>query len=485
VDLFCATGQFANLIHIADGNTFQVNGETVSSVWAPQAVVTVEIVQETNGIQVRVVRTTNGVEDLNVSTNILQTMPLTGLGFYCGGYSCAPADNPNYALFVNNLRIEGDRPGVTNAGMAANNQFRLEWPAEAGLLYRVETTPDVLEVPWSNATPARLVFTTADGVCELPMDGPRRFFYRFAADRPTATGDYLVVDISLGPEAETWPVSYLDAVPPGGWTDEYKTTKLVLRRIPAGTFTMGSPASELGRDSDEPHHVVTLTKDFYVGVFEVTQKQWYQVMGVWTSYFTNAVYRETRPVERVSYNDIRGTVAGTNWPADGNVDVNSFIGRLRAKTGQAFDLPTEAQWEYACRAGTTNTLNNNMDLTSISNCPNVTLLGRYWYNGGSGYSANGDDSVGSAKVGSYQANAWGLHDMHGNQLEWCLDWYESAPAGALDPSGAVSGWYRVLRGGSWLDNARFCRSADRLYGPPGNRYSHTGGLRVLLPLGRP
>ncbi|NCC93545.1 MAG: formylglycine-generating enzyme family protein, partial [Opitutae bacterium] len=366
VDLFCATGKFANLIHIADGDVFQVNGQTVSTDWAPQAVVAVEIAQETNGIRVGVVRTANGVEDLNVATNILHATPVTGLGFYCGGYSCAPAENPNYALFVNDLRIEGDRPAVTNAGAVATNLFRLEWPAETGLVYRVETTPDVREVPWSNATPAGLVFSNAAGACEVPMDGPRRY-YRFAVG-----GDYLVVDLSEGPDATNWPVSYLAAPPVGGWTDEYKTTKLVLRRIPAGAFTMGSPEDELGREGDEPQHEVTLTKDFYIGVFEVTQKQWERVMGNWPSYFNNATYRDSRPVEQVSYYDVRENPANSDdpavyWPSNDLVNADSFMGKLRAKTGEAFDLPTEAQWEHACRAGTTNAMNRGKELTTTRN----------------------------------------------------------------------------------------------------------------------
>ena len=478
VDLFCATGQFANLVHITDGDVFQVNGQTVSTVRAERAVVKVELLQEATGIRASVVRMTNGVEDLNVVMNILHAEPLAGLGFYCGGYSCAPDENPNYALFVNDLWLEGDRVVVTHAGTVPTNQFRLEWAAETGLVYRVETTPDLLAIPWSNATPAGLVFTNKAGACELPMDGPRRF-YRFAADGPAATGDYMVVDISGGPTASSYPISYLNAVPAGGWTDEYKTTKLVLRRIPAGTFTMGSPENELGRDSDEPQHEVTLTKDFYIGVFEVTQKQWERVMGDWRGYFTNASYRETRPVERVSYYEIRENPANSaispNWPQSAQVHADSFMGRLRAKTGQAFDLPTEAQWEYACRAGTTSALNSGKSLTTTSNCPNMDVVGRYWYNGGSGYSSGGDTSVGTAKVGSYQENAWGLYDMHGNVWEWCLDWYEGAPAGALDPPGAASGSYRVRRGGGWCSSgARGCRSADRGGPAPGARSGDLG-----------
>ena len=291
-----------------------------------------------------------------------------------------------------------------------------------------------------------------------------------ATDLPTA-GDYMVIDLSAGPEAASYPVSTLAAAPAGGWTDEYKTTKLVLRRIPAGTFTMGSPTGELGRDSDETQHQVTLTQDFYMGVFEVTQKQYERVMGTWPSYFSNAAYRDARPVEMVSWNDIRGGA----WPW-GVPGAATFLGKLRQRTGLPLDLPTEAQWEYACRAGTATALNSGKNLTSTSSCPNVAEVGRYYYNHPGGYSSSQgvDTAVGTAKAGSYLPNAWGLYDMHGNVWEWCLDWYGTYPGTVTDPEGAAAGSNRVLRGGSWLNYAGHCRSAGRGGYYPDYRISYVG-----------
>jgi formylglycine-generating enzyme required for sulfatase activity len=289
--------------------------------------------------------------------------------------------------------------------------------------------------------------------------------------------DYLVIDLSVGPDVASYPVSTLTAVPADGWTDEYKTTKLVLSKIPAGTFIMGSPEGELGHNPDETQHQVTLTKDFYVGVFEVTQKQWERVMGVWPSYFTNANYRDSRPVEQVSYEDIRGSSAGAGWPANNAVDADSFLGRLRAKTGLTFDLPTEAQWEYACRAGTTTALNSGKNLTYVLECPNVAEVGRYLYNGRSGspYSGGGDTSVGTAKVGSYLPNQWGLYDMHGNVWEWCLDWYgDYSQDKQIDPTDAAGGSHRVFRGGGWYYRADHCRSAFRYWFWPSFRFNGLG-----------
>jgi formylglycine-generating enzyme required for sulfatase activity len=304
--------------------------------------------------------------------------------------------------------------------------------------------------------------------------------------------DYIVVDLSGGTSAVNYAVTYLAAVPPGGWTDEHKTTKLVMRRIPATSpdFTMGSPSGELGRDSDETQHTVTLTKDFYIGVFEVTQRQWELVMGNKPSYFNNATYYQTRPVEQVSYYDIRenpnNSAISPNWPATNAVHANSFMGKLRAKTGlTGFDLPTESQWEYACRAGTNTALNSGYNLTSTSQDARMDEVGRYYFNGKkNGYNHGSATNAGTAAAGSYLVNTWGLYDMHGNVWEWCLDWYGDYPGTASDPKGPTSGQYgsyRIFRGGGWGGNADGCRSASRFYYNPNYRGdAGDNGFRVAL-----
>ena len=286
------------------------------------------------------------------------------------------------------------------------------------------------------------------------------------------TPTYIVIDLSGGTNATRFAISYLDDVPEGGWTEEYKTTKLVLRKIEPGTFTMGSPEDELGRDSNETQHEVTLTNAYYIGVFETTQKQYELISGYNPSNNNGAA----RPVECVSYNTLRGTDKGAGWPTSYDVDDDSFFGILRSKTQMTFDLPTEAQWEHACRAGTTTALNSGKNLSDEDECDEMAEVGRYYYNESDEKGGYGQHTT----VGSYLPNAWGLYDMHGNVLEWCLDWYASYDGDATDPKGGEEGSYRVLRGGGWGYSAGDCRSAYRGNLLPPEFGNYYGGFRVVL-----
>lgn len=268
---------------------------------------------------------------------------------------------------------------------------------------------------------------------------------------------YLVIDLSGGTSAKNYPISCLDGVPEGGWTDEYKTTKLVLRRINAGKM----PRTDVN---------ITLTKDYYIGVFEVTQKQYKLVTGSNPSYFSG----DKRPVERVSYNTIRGSSNGSKWPVSNAVDASSFFGKLRARTGLTLDLPTEAQWEYACRAGSS----GSYGLLSTGKEGTLSTMG--WYDDNSGGTTH--------DVGWKTPNAWGLYDMHGNVWEWCLDWYASSGYSGTDPKGASSGSYRVLRGGGYRRDASDCTASLRKSSDPSIDYGSNGygnfGIRIVCTLSK-
>ncbi len=302
-------------------------------------------------------------------------------------------------------------------------------------------------------------------------------------------GPYLVVDVSGGPDALFYPMRY-SAVGPDLSDDKCRTDEIWLKFILPGTFMMGSPTNEMGRSTEEYQHQVILTKPYYMCVFEVTVKHWYNVMGgnepsTWHG-------ADCKPVQ-TTWKAIRGSSGNSSLA----VLENSFIDRIRRRTKLTWELPTEAQWEYACRAGTTTSLNSGKE--AIGNvCEAMDEIGRY----------QGNNNVpirleeGVAPVGCYCANNWGLYDMHGNVAEWCLDRYnansylsdshgELLHTAVVDPKGWPS--YTevfVVRGGSLRSHAVNCRSAKRLgvdrtradyYADHYNYYGIIGFRPVILP----
>ena len=251
---------------------------------------------------------------------------------------------------------------------------------------------------------------------------------------------------------------------------------LVLRHIPAAnvTWTMGSPETELGRNANNEYaHQVTLGADYWIGVYEVTQRQYENLKGEKKGHYNNPDYYATRPVDCCSYDQALGS--------------DSFIVRLRQISGiSGFTFPTEAQWEFACRAGEGAALYNGQNLSDKSKDANLGLLARYDYTSVEGEIGNlapqnSGPEMASALVGSYAPNAWGLYDMLGNVLEWCVDWYQD-DLRTVDPAtGPTSGNQRVVRGGWHHTKANGCRCAWRTGYPPNAAWAEHG-FRVACPI---
>ena len=258
--------------------------------------------------------------------------------------------------------------------------------------------------------------------------------------------------------------------------------------IPAGTFTMGSAETEAERLSyEDPQTVVTLTRGFFMEKNEVTQGEYLDVMGSNPSYFRNGTPGCCGGTGGAVTNELRHPVEQVSW-----LDSTNYCGKQTARelaagripAGWRYRLPTEAEWEYACRGGTTSAFHYGPALRSGM----ANFNGQYEYDASAGTVNNpaGIFLGRTTLVGSYEANGWGLYDMHGNVWEWCSDvWSESLPGGrVVDPQGLAIGSYRVFRGGSWSYDAWRCRSAIRhgSRGPgSGNGYF---GFRVVLAPGQ-
>jgi uncharacterized repeat protein (TIGR02543 family) len=270
------------------------------------------------------------------------------------------------------------------------------------------------------------------------------------------------------------------------WVSEAVIQEIANNMLPVtgGTFTMGSPAGEAGRDSDETEHSVTLTKNFKMSKYQVTQKQYQAVMGALPTSLPGSSYGvgDNYPVYYVSWYDaivfcnklsmlegldpmysISNSTNPDDWgavPASSDATWNAVT---MVPNANGYRLPTEAEWEYVCRAGTTTAFNNgNDDYTDATEVGKVA-----WYNNNAGSKTQ--------EVGLKTANAYGLYDMHGNVYEWCWDWYGTYASGAqTDPDGAVTGTDRVRRGGYRGSNAQFLRSACRNNSIPYSRNADFG-----------
>ena len=348
---------------------------------------------------------------------------------------------------------------------------------------------------------------------KVPAGEARAVVTAWSLDNPP---DYMVADL-LAASAED-SVRYYpgEGFLPGGLltNPDYRQSKIVMRKIQAKnvSFTMGSVTEQTPwSDAREKTHTATLGGNYYIGVFPVTQLQWQYVVGSNFARFKTG--GAMRPMEWIGRSEIR-SADGSNSPSAEYIQANpaydwpnqpyenSFLGKLHAKTGLWFDLPTEAQWEYACRAGRGEGYWNDGSLIQTSaEGVDENLPGRYAFNGGwldastePGYDV--DPSHGTAEVGSYAPNAWGLYDMHGNVWEYCLDFYETDitvlngavnvnPDDSSQTRGGGTSTLGTIRGGSWTSrwskwdlsqtfSARSSRSASRMGKDLWTRYEYVG-----------
>ena len=345
------------------------------------------------------------------------------------------ANNPSETIVANNL---APAPLATTPG-----QHRLTWDANAdGVDFKSDAVTVKIEIR------------------------------RYAAK-------YLIVDLREGSSAKSYPVSYMSGEPTGGFNvPEFKTDKMVFRLVPPGSYMMGSPTAEKGRvASDETQHRVVISKPFYVGLFEVTQEQYRNVQGALPS----SREGDLRPAAYLFGSDVR---CASPTSAESAISASSFVGVFRARTSLDFDLPTEAQWEYACRAGKDTAFNDGVVQSTGSNyeagyASSMNALGRY-----SGNNTEGDFPDGPTTVGSFEPNAWGLYDMHGNVAEYCRDGkytYSVSSALAVDPVSTGSG-ATVLRGGGYSSAANNCRAASRTTHMGSSNRSNfaANGFRLVL-----
>ena len=321
---------------------------------------------------------------------------------------------------------------------------------------------------------------------------------------------YMVIDTETLLPADFRFYPCAEAIPGGITNNIYKTKYLAMRRVYATgvMWRMGTPAAETNtyfkasdsRAQDVPPHLVILTNDYYLGVYELTQKQWQNAYGnsgaggekAQPSAFKNVTDADLRPVENIAWKTFRGdgdAGASYNWPSNGHdVDPSYFLGKMRSKTGLMFDLPTSAQWEFACRAGCT--LTNNLYGVSIDD---LAWHSGNWRDDPVSLLADNGCSNQTHAVGQKLPNAWGFYDMLGNVEEWCLDrkYANNAALAAscnadgtpsIEPQGAIeTSGNRARRGGAFIDVSAHSRCGHEIFGWSQAAKNKILGLRLWCP----
>ncbi len=365
--------------------------------------------------------------------------------------------------------------GSANADPSISNvSARQRWPwnslvdvdftidgAPAGEAYRIGVT-----ATYGNGANIAIAKTFATE--PIAKNGANRVVWDFGADYPDTKVDdllvtvtatpfsdttplYLVVDISGGKDATAWPVRYTTTPPvhTPGVEDPCKTTELWLKRVKAGTIKMGGDSNT----SSYASHTCILTEDYYLGVFEITQAQAYNMTGSYYSKFTNATYRATRPADSLKPADLSSPYFDSSNPSK---PTGGMMKRLSDRTGLAFNLPTEWQWEYACRAGTVgNSLYPNCEFRYSDNSQPPDDY--EWKSEQGMWSAD----YGTSYVDAYAPNPWGFYGMIGNVTERCLNKKQTIASGDVltDPMGnSGTDRNRAVKGGGWDQSATwFCK----------------------------
>ena len=334
--------------------------------------------------------------------------------------------------------------------------------------------------------------------------GSNRLVWDFGADYPDfkaedlqvtvtatpfsdSTPVYLVIDLSAGANAESYAVRYTTAAPEhtAGVADACKTSELWLKRVKAGTITMGNGSSSTA--SYRAAHTCTLTRDFYLGIFSITQAQWENVgydPGATVSAFTNAAYCATRPADSLKYNWL---YSHYSWPDSDILSADCFLKRLRDRTGLNFHLPTEWQWEYACRAGSTDARYPDAQYRCSSTTPTSPPADYEYY----GERGMWGPEYGPSYVDAYPANPWGFYGMLGNLWEWCANLNPNPAIAAndsvVDPLGnsptglsAANARKRITKGGCWLQDRSYSCAFSFRTQDPWNSTLEAYGARVCL-----